>query len=145
MPLSASTIARFFLALSEPEEGDALSNLKLQKLLYYGQGFSLAIRNRPLFTDDIEAWTHGPVVPVVYQEYKAYGSTTIPKPDDFDPHRYNESTKELLMDVYKAYGQFSAWKLRDMTHEEPPWKNTPVGQVIPHEAMLDYFLTQIEV
>ena len=54
-------IANYFLSLSDPEIGDGISNLKLQKLCYYAQGFYLAQHDTPLFEDTIEAWQHGPV------------------------------------------------------------------------------------
>jgi uncharacterized phage-associated protein len=53
-----------------------MSNLKLQKLMYYAQGFSLVLFNKPLFPERIEAWIHGPVIPAVYHKYKGYGAIT---------------------------------------------------------------------
>ena len=61
MTYAANDIARYILTLSTPEVGDIISNLKLQKLLYYVQGFHLAIENEPLFMEDIQAWQYGPV------------------------------------------------------------------------------------
>lgn len=63
---SAMDIAKWFINEIHPEP------LKLQKLLYLAQGFSYAFNDKPLFDDDIEAWVHGPVVPIVYNEYKEY-------------------------------------------------------------------------
>ena len=67
---SAVDVARYFLAQSDDDAGDIISNLKLQKLLYYAQGVTLALTGKPLFSDPIEAWQHGPVVPSVYRLYK---------------------------------------------------------------------------
>ena len=61
--------------------GDLLTNLKLQKMLYYEQGFHLAYFNEPLFEEPIEAWQYGPVVPVVYNYYKSRGRNGI-EPED---------------------------------------------------------------
>ena len=61
------------------EQGKTVSNLKLQKLLYFVQGFFLALLDRPCFSDEIEAWDFGPVVPVVYRNFKEFGSNSIPK------------------------------------------------------------------
>jgi uncharacterized phage-associated protein len=58
--------AEYFLRLQTGDAGDAISNMKLQKLLYYAQGFALAILGNPLFPEDFEKWTFGPVLPVVY-------------------------------------------------------------------------------
>ena len=119
--LSAEDTARYFLATVDEESGDNLTNLKLQKLLYYAQGLYLAMHGgEPLFSDPIYAWEHGPVVPQVYLAYKGYGSDPIKRPDDFDSQHYAPEARELLDAVSKVYGQFSAWKPRDLRHEEAP-------------------------
>jgi uncharacterized phage-associated protein len=118
---------------------------KLQKLLYYSQGLHLAIFNEKLFDDEIEAWTHGPVVPSVYHEYKEYGNNIIPRPESIDFKKYKKKEIHLFLDeVYAVYGQFSAWKLRNMTHNEPPWKDTRVGKNISTKKLKNYFKTQVE-
>lgn len=142
--LSCHDVAKYFLALTDEDAGDLISNLKLQKLVYYAQGFHLAIFNAPLFAEPIEAWTHGPVVPELYHEYKHHGSGPIPSPDNMDFSIYSKDTRELLNEVYSVFGQFSAWKLRSMTHQEPPWVDA-AGQagVISHGSMKEYFITQV--
>src|SRR5260364_350033 len=80
--VSVFDVANYFLTLVEEEVGDALSNLKLQKLVYYAQGFHLALFSRPLFENAIEAWTHGPVIPGLYHAYKQYGAGALPRPVD---------------------------------------------------------------
>ncbi|NOT58990.1 MAG: SocA family protein [Acidobacteria bacterium] len=139
--LACQNVANYFLSQVDEEAGDLISNLKLQKLVYYAQGFHLAMYDQPLFPEAIEAWGHGPVVPTLYQSFKAYGSQPLPCPVDLDFSIYSPETKELLDEVYSVYGQFSAWKLRNMTHEEPPWKNTKLSEVISHDSMRDYFKT----
>ena len=57
--LTCLDVAEYFLSKSEVDAGDVITNLKLQKLVYYAQGFSLAINNRPLFNEQIRAWQHG--------------------------------------------------------------------------------------
>lgn len=143
--LSCFDIARYFLALTDEESGDAISNLKLQKLVYYAQGFHLALHDEPLFGEKIEAWLHGPVIPDLYHYYKEHGSTPIPKPLDVDFSIYTDEVKELLDEVYTVYGQYSAWKLRELTHEEPTWKNNyqAFDKTISHPEMITYFKTLI--
>ncbi len=140
----AYEVAKYFLSLSDPEVGDEISNLKLQKLLYYAQGFHLALYGDELFNDPIEAWTHGPVVASVYRHYKEYGAAAIPRVTDVDKSNLSDKSIQLLVDVYEAYGQFTAWKLRNMTHDEPPWKDTPQNTIISHSSLMTYFKTQIE-
>jgi uncharacterized phage-associated protein len=143
--LSCYDVAQYFLAKVDEDAGDLISNLKLQKLLYYAQGCALALWDRPLFPEPLEAWVHGPVVPAVYHEYKGYGSGPIPSPTTLDFAKYDLETRDLLEEVYAVYGQFSAWKLRQMTHQEPPWRETPTGREIPHATLRHYFATQVQV
>lgn len=139
--VTARQVADFFLSKADDDAGDLISNLKLQKLLYYAQGFYLALNDKPLFEEEIYAWTHGPVVPSIYDEFKEHGQAGIPKPAESPT--FDEETVGLLDEVYTVFGQFSAWKLRNMTHEEPPWKRTKSGQVISKDALREYFKTQV--
>jgi uncharacterized phage-associated protein len=140
---TAINVAKVFLLMGDDDAGDLLSNLKLQKLAYYAQGFHLALFDSPLFAEEIRAWAHGPVVPELYRAYKHHGSGPIPKPDEADSGCLTAEQIGLLEEVYKVYGQYSAWKLRNMTHEEAPWKDTPSGEVISHDALKSYFKTQL--
>ena len=142
--ISVHDVARYFLALQSEEAGMDISNLKLQKLCYYAQGFSLALRGTPLFTDKIKAWEHGPVVPDLWHRYKEFGDGTIPPVRDLQLERYQPDVRDLLDEVYEVYGQFSAWKLREMTHDEPPWADTPKGGEITHERMASFFKTLVK-
>lgn len=140
----AIDIANYFLSLVDLEAGDSMSNLKLQKLLYYAQGAHLAITARPLFADAIVAWEHGPVIPDLYHHFKRYGADPIPSPEEgIDLERYSPETREILDDVFEVYGQFSPWKLRNMTREEQPWKDTPINSKISHEALRNFFVTRL--
>ena len=143
----AQQIANYFLALCDRDEGEIISNLKLQKLLYYAQGFNLALEGQRLFREDVEAWTHGPVVRSVYHNYKHHGTNALPSPEDFDLNCLDEETRQMLDEIFQVYGQYSAWKLANMTHIEPPWKNAiERGQstVISDDSMSEYFKTLVE-
>jgi uncharacterized phage-associated protein len=141
----AMTIAKWFIAWAEAEE-EELSNMKLQKLLYYAQGHHLAQYQRPLFDGQIEAWSHGPVVPQVYRAFKKFGRSPIQLPES-DPFTWDEvdaDTTEFLGKVWNTYGGYSAGRLRTMTHDEPPWQNHWLGEdefggVIPDGDMQLYF------
>ena len=140
---SASKVAKYFLAKAEEEVGDGISNLKLQKLVYYAQAYHLAMHGKPLFREPLEAWEHGPVVPGLYRAYREFGSGNIPAPQDFDPDEYDPETAEFLDEVYNVFGQYSAWKLRNMTHDERPWveafERGNGSGVISHAAMRDFY------
>ncbi|MGO5090662.1 Panacea domain-containing protein [Segatella copri] len=129
----------------EPNGGERLTNLKLQKLLYYQQGFHLAFFGTPLFAEDVEAWMYGPVVPAVYDEYSAYGSSALPEVKV--PVSLSEDEEELFNEVYDAYREFSAIGLMNRTHSERPWLDAVPhdrGTVITQESMMAYFKTQIQ-
>ena len=137
-------IAKCFLFLDYQNQGDGISNLKLQKLVYYAQGFYSAIFDAPLFREDISAWQHGPVVEGLYHEYKEYGSDIISCAIDFAPTALEDNEFELVAEVYEVFGQYQAWKLRNMTHEEAPWiDNEKLASVIPFEEIKAYFKTRI--
>ncbi len=144
--VSVKQVAAYFLNKANNNDlGDLISNLKVQKLCYYAQGFHLAIYHSRLFDEDIDAWQHGPVVPDLYHEFKQYGSNAIPTPNDFDVSLLSADVQELLDEVYEVYGQFSAWKLRNMTHAEPPWiEADQAGSFISDKTMTDYFQTRLQ-
>jgi uncharacterized phage-associated protein len=143
--LTALDIARYLLGTLDEDSGEDMTSLKLQKLLYYAQGFYLAMHDcEPLFDDPIEAWQHGPVVPAVYQVFKDNGRSPIARPAPFDPQDYAPEVREILDTVSRVYGQFAPWKLRDMTHQEPPWRDTPQNQAIPRESLREFFARLVE-
>lgn len=145
--LTCFDVADYFLSRCDEDSGDAISNLKLQKLVYYAQGFSLALLGEPLFQNKMEDWMHGPVVPELYHRYKQYGNGAIPSPESFDAEKFSEEQLELLEEVWDVFGQFSAWKLRSMTHEESPWRSNYIegvgGSEISSKEMAEYFATRI--
>ena len=141
-------VANYFLAIvnNNDEYGDIISNLKLQKLCYYAQGLYLAINKQSLFEDDFEAWQHGPVIPNLYHKYKRKKCLSIDK--DYDINVLPISIRKFLDTVYEVYGQFSAWKLREMTHQEAPWKSVYNDNekhiLISKDSMQNFFLTRVE-
>lgn len=118
---TATDVADFLVRRAiEEDGGDLLTNLKLQKLLYYAQGCHLAIFDKPLFEESIEAWEHGPVVPEVYHQFKACGRRPIE--DTFgDDVSLSDEAAEFLNVVLEKFGQYSASRLVGMTHQEEPW------------------------
>lgn len=142
--MKANDIAKYFVSLVDEDTGDSISNLKLQKLLYYAQGANLAVYDAPLFPEAIKAWAHGPVVPQVYHDYKRYGAGPIPV-EGIDIEQYPLKIREILDEVNSVYGQFTAAKLSAMTHQEPPWRDTPQNETITHEKMKEFFKTLVIV
>jgi len=124
--------------------GDNITNLKLQKLLYYQQGYHLAQFDKPLFDENVEAWMYGPVVPVAYDYFQQYGAQILPV--EKDVIILPDEEESLFYQVYDAYREFSAIGLMNMTHREKPWTEAVPhnrGTVISLDAMKSYFKTQL--
>ena len=141
----AIDVANYFLAKNVGTDDDGISNLKLQKLVYYAQGFHMAITGTPLFGESIQAWAHGPVVPALYHEFKNNGSNLIPPPVGFNAEEnFTVEQIDLLNEVNNVFGQFSAWRLREMTHQEAPWlAHEETADEISVEEMRQYFVTRL--
>ncbi|MFG6097361.1 DUF4065 domain-containing protein [Leptothoe sp. ISB3NOV94-8A] len=123
---SALDIATYFLHRVDREAGDTISALKLQKLVYYAQVWSMVLRDQPLFQQPVEAWKHGPVVRELWETYNDYRHEAIPAPSAQLPP-FAPGELEVLDFVWARYGELSAHQLRELTHSEPPWQNTRDG------------------
>lgn len=117
----AMDIADWFLGAIDRDAGDSITHLKLQKLIYYAQAWSLALpeRGSALFEEDLQAWAHGPVAESVYHAFKNKGWDALPPPQDA-PHIRPDDEAHLL-EILESYGGFSAKQLEQMTHHEAPW------------------------
>lgn len=125
--------------------GDNMTNLRLQKLLYYEQGYHLAKFGTPLFDEQIEAWIYGPVVPTVYDYYNQYGAQILPV--DNDEIDLTAEEEDLFAEVFEAYREFSAIGLMNLTHKERPWLSALPhnrGTVISLASMERFFKTQLD-
>lgn len=137
----AMDVANFLLELFKFDE-ERLTNLKLNKLLYYAQGCSYQRYGKPIFSDEIEAWQYGPVIPDVYKKFQPCGKNPI---QDFDAvYDMTDDEKDLLIDVAREYGRFSGSGLVTMTHKKgTPWEITYKPQekniIIPKELIAKYF------
>jgi uncharacterized phage-associated protein len=142
MTTSAHIIAKFIVQKSE---ASTISNLKLQKLLYYVQGWHLGIYGVPVFTEEIQAWIHGPVVPAVFQTYREFRWTPIAV--DSTPARVDASTSKHVLAVLGAYGKLTAAQLEATSHEEAPWiearkgldPKSPSREIITPNSMKRFF------
>jgi len=116
------TLARWFINRVDRDAGAAITHLKVHKLLYYAQAWAMANFNKPIFDEDMQAWTHGPVVPSVWQKYKDSGWQTIPP--ESPVHLGDEKLESYLEIVFERYGKYSAKELERMTHNDDPWRQT---------------------
>lgn len=137
---SALDIAKYVLKRQE-EYPMGISNLKLQKLLYYIQAYHLVFTGNPIFEDAIEAWEYGPVVPDVYKYYKSYGFDLLPVPPD-KIQIDNVDSIGVISSVLSTYGDRTAMELVYKTHTEDPWMNSyqpGENNVIPHSLLKKYY------
>ena len=146
MAYRAKTIAEYFLLLAK-EQGEAITPLKMQKLIYFAHGWNLAIQGVPLVNEDVKAWPYGPVIPSIYAAYKKYGRLAIPA--DKECEKIDEglqgdtSTTTILNKVWDVYRKFTAFQLSNMTHEPgTPWQKTNTEDTISNEEIRKYFLEQ---
>lgn len=144
MRFKAIDIANFYIQLANSLSDNSVDNLKINKLLYYAQGFSLAKLGAPIFEDDIQAWDYGPVIPDVYHAFKCCGKKSIDEPtDEFDESCLNSEELNLLIDVYTSYGKYTGWALKNMTHVQgSPWAmvyEPGKNRVISLDSMKEYF------
>lgn len=148
--LKAYDVSLYFLFLAGRENaGDTISNLKIQKMLYYAQGHYLAIFGKPLFDDPIEAWDYGPVVKAIYDKFKKYGRLAIDfnELENFNASLYDETHLDILPFVFKKYNGYGAWELRDKTHNEAPWRDTYekfITKEIPQDKIKAFFEAQLK-
>lgn len=112
-------IAEYFVRFFEDQE-DRITHLKLQKLMYYSFVTALEYKFK-LFEEDIYAWDHGPVVSDIYGVFASNGKFPISRNDFMGELSLSQEAITIANEVIEKYGKYSAWKLRDMTHDEEPW------------------------
>ncbi len=140
-----------------------LTNLKLNKVLYYVHAFHLVRRGRPIIKNHFEAWEHGPVIRVVYQEFKTFGNAPITKlarylnyetgrEEVIDFADVEAGLREFILSVATHYMQFTASQLREMTHKPGgPWHQVYISSPesrglrdrIPNDLIQNCFASEI--
>ena len=159
---SVLDIARFIINYAN-RRGFVISNLKLQKILYFVQAFFLVNShgNTPCFDEEIEAWDFGPVVPIVYHEFKQFGSGPIPVVEryvswedrisiwnartiEFNENIIAPDDRHNIELVVDEFSQYSAYQLVQLTHKQSPWidafRNASQGtNVISKDSIFHYF------
>lgn len=135
-------VANLFLCWAN-REGDLITNLRMQKLLYYAQAWHLVYFRNALFNETIEAWELGPVVPEAYREFKKFGYTSIKYREDGEEQKpFSSKQLEYLKSCYDTFMKFSAHELVNMTHNESPWANAYANAkstVIEHKSMQEFY------
>lgn len=121
MAYDARQIANWFVTRSQ-RDGKMLSIMSLLKLTYIAHGWHLETQNTPLFSNRVEAWQYGPVVPDVYRDFRRQGInvsdpvTTVPNAP------FAKQDEEFLEQIYNIYGRLAAFQLSEITHVPGgPW------------------------
>ena len=141
---TALETAKYFLSLAD-EHGDELDQLKLQQLCYYAQGYNLAMRGKPLFSDPIEAWDTGPAVRSLRHRLVHSDANPIPADRPFDRNLFGVMENALLHAVYREFRAVNSSDLAAVTHTETPWcEARERGGALRAETMRDHFAARIE-
>ena len=142
---TASDLAKYIIYECSNERQNPISNLQLQKILYYIQGYFYKRFDIPAFEDKISCWTFGPVVPEVYFEYNIYGANKITNYLDEDSDEIikisnNRDYKKCISSVIGKCLRFSPSQLVEKTHSETPWKKAEASKTISESNIRNYFL-----
>lgn len=151
-------IADYLIALSN-ETGNLISNLKLQKLMYYAQAWYLAIHRKPLFEASFEAWVHGPVLRKLFDEYSHFRWKPIQRDDLSEEYlewfeaEFGEEVNEFMDNLVDEYFGLTAYHLERLTHLEEPWRrarnglpeDAPSTNVIENDWMRDFYERFVKV
>ena len=142
---TADNVAKYLIyrasqeLVGDNQEREGITNLKLQKVLYFVQAYYLAKLGRPLFSDKIEAWEYGPVVPAVYRKYRGHVSNPIISEED--KSSLSDEDKKVVQKIWDTFGGYSASRLVDITHAHSPWKEASQTstKVITNKSLKEYY------
>ena len=136
LSMNAISLSDYVIAQFENKKCP-ITNLKLQKVLYYIQGYFYKQFNKPAFLEDICNWQYGPVVPVVYYEYNINGSSPLKSQHFRVDFSFEEKT--LIDSIIDKCSRTSTSTLVSMTHSERPWKNSNLGDIISRNSIELFF------
>lgn len=143
MVCSATDLSDYLVGKAKAENIE-LTPLKLQKILYYIQGWYLGFKDKPVFDEDILAWKYGPVVREVYDKFAPFGAQNIAT-STYQPQTdctFSQDDSDLINAVWDKYKGYKPTELVAMTHLSKPWKqvfNDPNNDIIYTDLMRDYF------
>lgn len=131
------------------ERCGTLTHMKLQKLVYYAQAWSLVWDEAPLFSERIEAWANGPVVPPLFFKFKGVFTVTRGMLDTGTSENLSPEQRDTIDRVADFYGPKDPQWLSDLTHMEAPWSDARRGlspgdrssKEIMHAALAEYYST----
>jgi uncharacterized phage-associated protein len=139
---SVFDVAQYILTKQE-----TMTAMKLQKLCYYAQAWSLVWDEAPLFQEDIQAWVNGPVIPDLYAAHKGMYSVTQESFPQGKADQLPTNQRETIDKIIEFYGQYNPQQLSSLTHQEQPWVTARQGlyptergcSPISHASMMEYY------
>lgn len=139
----ARQIANWFV-LRAQQEGRSLSIMQLLKLVYIAHGWHLETQHGPLYSNKIEAWQYGPVIPDVYNSFRRQGVAVSNTAQEVPSVEFDPADAQLLNEVWNIYGKLPAFRLSDLTHVPGgPWdiatKTGGYFAKIPDELILQHY------
>jgi uncharacterized phage-associated protein len=151
MPVSANMVVDRLLSLGW-DAGRPLTQIEVQKLLFFSEGWHLAIVGKPLFDEEFQAWANGPVIPSIYDRLKRYSSHTIPRSEikSLDFLALGGLLLDLSLRVFETYKENDPGAMVGLTHlPGTPWiqvrqehglpKGAPSNEVVPKDTMKVWF------
>lgn len=128
-----------------------ITNLALQKILYYADAISMLKNKRELFDSNCQAWVHGPVYPIIYEKFKSFGREQIYDCDLNEEYMdyITEEDRNIIDYVLKNFAIYNGKILELSTHRERPWMEVREGyleeenchEVIDKKRISQYFET----
>lgn len=160
-PFDARRVANLLLDLAD-ERGVSVSNLSLQKILFFAHAYYLCERSEPLVEGEFEAWQYGPVHRIAYRAFRMFDAAPIkcrakamnPRTlrDEPIPDLSDVDTREYLAEIFDFFGFLGAGTLVSLSHEPgSPWSNTwrdsatrpNVGMRIQNRTVVDYYARHV--
>ena len=141
MAHDARAVANYFLDKAR-ESGEFLSHLKLQKLVFFAHGWTLALTEKPLIKEPVEAWEYGPVIRTVFNEFKRFGGGPIIVENGKHRADLTDQERRIIDRIWELYGSLKAFQLSNLTHlEGAPWRiaRERGDGDIPNSEIMDYF------
>lgn len=146
LSFSAQSIANGFLTVAK-EQAVPLTNMQVQKLVYYAHGFHLALKGEPLIEQEIKAWNFGPVIPPLYNDLKQYGNGVVTDLIPGFPLPSEEFALALIKRVFELYGRIPGPRLSAVTHApNSPWDKVykqAKFSVIPNDLIREDFKAKL--
>ena len=148
LPFDSRIVANFIIRLAK-EQGRSMTIMRVLKISYMAHGWTLALLDRPLVNDHVQAWKHGPVIPSIYYAFRPYGAYDIDPVEMVSDVELGTDTEEFLASVSRMYEKASDWQLSQLTHlQGGPWAKTYKPGVrniiIPNELIKEHFISKLE-